>query len=410
MAAKMERTKQPGVYRAHTRACVKAGAVAKCDCPYLATAWSAKDGKNITKQFPGFRAACDWRSDAKGAIKGGKLKAPTRTTVQEAADALIAGMRDGSIYHRKGEPYKPSAIRSYERVLRLHVLPTLGHCRLSRLERREVQAFVESMNRDGYSSSTVKNALDPLRVICRRALSNGELSVDPTNNLALPQKRAVKRDRVVTKAGAKELIEAVHENDRAYWALMFYTGMRRGEVRALRWSDVDLTTEPALIRVRRTWDDNEGEVSAKTESGERDIPLSKVARGYLVEHGLTTGRAGDDLVLGRTATAPFVPSTMRSRAYRAWGWKQVRITEGGRTRTTWVPAHDGALQPIAPHEARHTAASHFVEGGLNDVELTTIIGHSSPTTTKTIYAHLFSDSGASMAAKMDAYHEEAGAA
>lgn len=69
----------------------------------------------------------------------------------------------------------------------------------------------------------------------------------------------------------------------------------------------------------------------------------------------------------------------------------------------WVKAREDALQPIAFHEARHSAASYLIAAGLNDLELTATIGHSDPKTTKTIYGHLFPDSTAKVAAKLDAY-------
>ena len=55
------------------------------------------------------------------------------------------------------------------------------------------------------------------------------------------------------------------------------------------------------------------------------------------------------------------------------------------------------------HEGRHSNASYLIETGLNDLELTATIGHSDPRTTKMIYGHLFPDSAATVAAKIDAY-------
>jgi len=70
----------------------------------------------------------------------------------------------------------------------------------------------------------------------------------------------------------------------------------------------------------------------------------------------------------------------------------------------WVKAHPDALEPISPHEGRHSAASYLIEAGLNHLELTATIGHSDSRTTKRIYGHLFPDSSATIAAKLDAYH------
>lgn len=156
-----------------------------------------------------------------------------------------------------------------------------------------------------------------------------------------------------------------------------------------------------MIHVRRTWDYAEGEVDTKTDVGFRTVPLTGRLRTLIVERGLATRRGGDDLVFGRTASDPLTPTTVRTRALKAWGWKR----EDGE----WVPSGtpSPALEPLTPHEARHCAASYFIEAGLNDLELTATIGHSDSRTTRRIYAHLFPDSGATIAAKLDAYLDPA---
>src|SRR3954468_12163577 len=87
-------------------------------------------------------------------------------------------------------------------------------------------------------------------------------------------------------------------------------GLRRGELRALRWTDVSLEAQPATISVTRTWDDDEGEVFAKTDHGHRVVAMPSFVAGLLAAHGLATGRDGTDLVFGASATQPFTPTTI----------------------------------------------------------------------------------------------------
>ena len=68
------------------------------------------------------------------------------------------------------------------------------------------------------------------------------------------------------------------------------------------------------------------------------------------------------------------------------------------------------LTPITLHEARHTCASYLIEAGLNELELTAMIGHSDQRTTMNIYGHLFPHSPAVVAAKLDAYLQDTSAA
>ena len=318
------------------------------------------------------------------------MVAPPKVTVGKAADVLVAGMEDGSIRNRRGEPYKPSAIRSYRRAIELRVKPELGHVRLGDLRRADVQDFIESMLHQGQSVSTIKNTLDPLRVIYRRAIQREEVMVDPTSHLAIPADRG-RRDRVATRNEAARLLDALPQAERALWATALYLGLRRGELRALRWSDVDL--DGNMIRVERALDDGErrhpGEfVSTKSLSGERDVPILPILRHELVAHKLATGRDGVQLVFGRTATLPFIPSTVRRRALAAW------------------EAAD--LEPIALHECRHTAATVMRAAGLDSKIISAIIGHSSVVITQDRYTHVDRSHLADAAAQLDSYLAQTG--
>ena len=104
---------------------------------YQASAYSARDEKRLRKTFPTLPAARSWRAEAQMAIHRGKLRAPTATTLEEAGEELIEGMRSGRVRNKSGDLYKPSAIRSYERALRDRVLPELGAKRIERDVLRE---------------------------------------------------------------------------------------------------------------------------------------------------------------------------------------------------------------------------------------------------------------------------------
>ena len=119
-----------------------------------------------------------------------------------------------------------------------------------------------------------------------------EISIDPTDGLEMPAIRG-RRERVASRAEAASLIAALPHDERAFWATAFYAGLRRGELRALRWSDVDLRARPALIHVRRTWDDKEGEVEVKTDAGFRTVPVTVGLFDLLFAHQIATGRAGE---------------------------------------------------------------------------------------------------------------------
>jgi integrase len=85
----------------------------------------------------------------------------------------------------------------------------------------------------------VRNALLPLRAICRRALRQGDINANPTAGVEIPAVSG-RRTRIVTPAEALQLVESVPQSDQALWATAFYAGLRRGELQTLAWGDIDL--------------------------------------------------------------------------------------------------------------------------------------------------------------------------
>jgi integrase len=362
--------------------------------------FSTRDQKMIRKHFHSKREAERWRSELLKPASEGNVIAPSKTTLKEAAEALVAGMKDGTIQNRSGRVYRPATIRRYQLALDNHLLPTLGRLPVGRVDRAQIRALFKGWQRDGQAPSSIRNNLDPLRVIFREAIEDGDKGItdDPMAGMKLPAGTG-RRERVADRAEAQALIDALNENERALWACAFYGGLRRGELRALRWSDVDF--EAGEIHVERGWDDMQGEQAPKTDAGARTVPLAGVLRRILVAHKLASQRHDDDLVFGRTAREPFVASTVRTHARAAWQAENERRKKQAQEQGT----EPVLLAPITLHEARHSAASYLIHAGLNDLEMMKMIGHTDPRTTKMIYGKLFSDSTDTVKAKLDVYLE-----
>ena len=395
-AQTFEQTRHPGIRRVHSRECPAPERRCRCEPRYQAAVWSARERKRIRKHFDSEKAAAKWRRDTASALENGTLAAPSKRTVKQAADALIEGMRDRSILDRSGHAYKPSTVRGYETSLRLRILPVIGSQRLSTLDRRIMQSLVERWRREGLAPSSVRNALNPLQVLCRRAVFAGELAIDPTEGLQLPAGKG-RRERVATAPEAADLLAALDDAERAVWGAAFYSGLRRGELQALRVSDID--DEAGLVHVRRSWDQHAGFIEVKTDAGLRSVPLIAPLRKLLAAHRLSSGRRGDDLVFGRTASDPFVASTVRSRALAAWEAENARRTKAADGEKVEL------LEPIGLHESRHTFASFLYAAKLGDLELATYLGHSDVRTTKSIYTHLFGGHEERSAKRIDDYFE-----
>jgi integrase len=390
-----------GIRLRHSRSCTE-NAGGRCNCQPSAEAWvfDRRSGKKIRRTFSGpgaLAAAKGWRADAEAARRRGKLIAPTKKTLEQAADEWLKGALASppTILNRSGRPYKPSVLRGYEHDLREYVLEDLGHLKLHDVRRGDLQALVDRLVGEGHSASKVRNVLNAVRVLFRHAVEREEVSVNPTSGLRLPN-NVGKRERAASPQEAAELLAALPEDLRALYATAFYGGLRRGELRALRWEDVDLAL--GVIRVRRSYDDYAGEIEPKSAKGSRTVPLSALLRDYLVEHKARTGRDGSALVFGRTPADPFTPTHIRDRALSAWANENERRTEEAEEQGT----KPTLLVAIGLHEARHTFVSLMHNAGLSLERIGDYVGHASTYMTDR-YRHLLEGHEAEAARLLDEY-------
>jgi integrase len=289
-------------------------------------------------------------------------------------------MKSGRARTRSGDVYKPSVIRSYEAALRDHVVPRLGRTRLADVQHRDVQRIADDLLAEGRDPSTIRNALMPLRVIFRRAVQDGDHSVNPCAHVRLPAVCG-RRERIASPEEAQQLLAALPERDRPIWATALYAGLRRGELMALRWKHVDLAV--GVIRVERAYDDKgRVEIEPKSRSGRRTVPIVGALRDVLTELRADERRERG-IVFSSDGVTPFQPSSVWRRARAAW--------------------KRAGLEPIGLHEARHTFASVLIAAGVNPKAIAAYMGHASIETTYDLYGKLMPGSDAEAAALVDAY-------
>jgi integrase len=373
----------PGLRERHSKRCATTNG-GKCDCTptWEAFVFDKSTGQKIRYTAKTKTEAKLWRQDAIVALRQGALHAPREgdRRVGQALDDLVAGMLDGTVFDRSGRRYRPSTIRNYKADVASHLKPALGTLRVAELRRGDIQRLIDRMHSDGLAGSTIRNKIEPLRVLYRRAVQDEEVTVNPTTQLRLPALPTGSR-RIADPDRAARLLDALPDTERALWATAFYAGLRMGELRALRWRHVDF--ENGLIRVEAGWDDYEGEQDTKTVAGVRTVPLVGRLRSELARHRLASGRGPDDLCFGETASRAPVRSTVRSRAIRAWS--------------------AAGMDPLTPHEARHTCASYLAAAGLSHKEVQTAMGHADIRTTLNLYAKAVPGWEQDAAAKLDAY-------
>jgi integrase len=392
-----------GVDVRHSRSCPSraggecdAGRRGGCVPSYQAHVWDRAAKTRVRKTFATSAAALTWREDQRVALRKGRSPAQSRRTLREACEEFLAKAEAGEIVSRYRTTYKASTVRGYRADLTKYVLGDLGAHRLSDLRRRDFQALVDRLLAQGLSGQKVRNILVPVQAIYRRAVRAEEVGTSPVADLDLPAP-AKPRDRSISPEEANALLAALPDDGlRALYATAFLSGLRRGELRSLRWDAVDFDT--GTIAVRSSWDDQAGEVAPKSRAGVRRVPIGSELRRVLAAHKLATGRDAGDFVFGSKRDQPFTPSAVRRRAVTAW----TNANTAERKRAKRERREPSLLNPAGLHLLRHAYVSWMFDAGLSLERIGDYVGHSSTYMTSA-YRHLLDGHEAEAARIQDEY-------
>lgn len=183
---------------------------------------------------------------------------------------------------------KQTTLANYRSILRAQLLPSFGDVAVHRITAEQVEALAERMLREGKAARTRVGALKLLSQVISFAQRKGWCHDNPCQAVGKPKVRQDTDIRFLDRRELKALLEAVDvseqpfgHSDRAIFLTAAMTGMRQGELLALRWRDVDF--EAKRIRVRRNY--VRGHWSTpKSRSGERAVPLATRVAGELKRH------------------------------------------------------------------------------------------------------------------------------
>src|SRR5262245_58676843 len=180
--------------------------------------------------------------------------------------------------HLEAVRRKPTTLDNYRAMLRAHLLPRFGETEVERLRQDQVEAFVADMRRDGKAPRTRANALKLLSQILSYAQAKGWCQTNPCDLVPRPRVHQSADIRFLDRDELKAFIAAVDTSaepygstDRALFLTAAMSGLRHGELLALRWRDIDWKAK--RIRVRRNY--TRGHWSTpKSRSGERSPPMA----------------------------------------------------------------------------------------------------------------------------------------
>jgi integrase len=258
---------------------------------------------------------------------------------------------------------KPGTRRFYGVTLRTHVLPAFGKRPLSDLHRGEIQAFLVEKRRQGLSSSSTHGIRNALSKVLRTAVEWGYLEHNPARGIRLGERVPVRERVFLSPPEVLRLLAVLPEPCSTLVRLAVLTGLRIGELLALRWKNLDL--ERGMICVRASV--SEGRFgSPKTKSSRRDVPMSEsVSQAFLDQHGRSRQKEPEALVFASRNQTPLNPKNLLRRVL------QPACGKAGLPRVDW-------------QSFRHTHATLLSEAGESLRTAQALLGHSDLKTTLTV--------------------------
>jgi integrase len=357
------------------------------------------NGNRERRTFSTLEQAVTWRDERLLAVRKGEHRPEAALTVRQAWEEWYAGATASPplIQSNRERPYAPSVLRTYKHYMERHVPPEIGGRRMRDVRRGHLVALRNRFRGEGMTPGTIHNCFMPLRALWRHEEEQERVAGNPTKGLSLGSISKGTRERAASPEEAAQLLAVLPEDVRAVYAAAFYGGLRRGELRGLRWEDVDLANR--RLHVRRSMDEVAGAVEPKSEAGRRTVPINGLLYDELAARkAVARARDTDYVFPGREPDQPFTSTNVRRKALAAWAAENRRREEEAAEEGTSA----SLLEPIGLHECRHTFVSLMHAAGVPLERIGDYVGHSSTWMTDR-YRHLIQGQEAEDAAALDAY-------
>lgn len=246
----------------------------------------------------------------------------------------------------------------------------------------EIDAYIRYLAGRGYARRTVQLHLDMINMIYDYSIVNRWAELNPCNAVKLPAGLPKGRRDIPTDEELEKVKNGLEYEFGLFPFMLLYTGLRRGELLALRWEDID--RDKKLIRVERAvyFAGNTPQIKEpKTEAGKRSVVLLDALSEVLPPKGTGYIFGGEK---------PLTKIQVRKRwinwcrdAGLATGTTTQKKGKNGREyeSTTWEA-------DITPHQLRHAFATILFDAGIDVKDAQEILGHASIQVTRDIYTHI----------------------
>ena len=287
---------------------------------------------------------------------------------------------------------RPTTQVNYESTIYLHILPTLGKIPLNQLAQKDLQQFYARLKKSGrlvrteqFGPGLSDRMVRMCHARCRSALEKAEqeglLRINPAVGCKLPPKRGREMQVLSPEELRRFLIQAQAEGYYELFLLDLCTGLRRGELLALQWDDLDFKT--GVLTVNKQVYEVKGQLQVS-------VPKTKASIRRLV------------LPPGVVEVLRAYRETVDSRWMFPSPVKEDRpMTPGAVRRRLQIILERAGCKKIRFHDLRHTFATLSLENGMDVKTLSAMLGHVSAATTLDIYTHVTGNMQSEAAAKID---------
>lgn len=272
----------------------------------------------------------------------------------------------------------------YQNALNKHIIPQLGDIRLNALKSHHIQELLNDIIQKGHHR-TAEIVKLTIKQIIQQAIINEYIYKDVSLKVSLPQSKKKEKRALTTEE--KLLIEKskLTQKERVFVDLLYYTGVRRGEVLALTVKDIDFINRKLTINKNLVLKDSQSDIknSPKTDAGNRLIPLPTKLLSELKEY---LANVSSIYLFTKQNGELMTKSSFR----RFWDniLDKMNIAAGGDKFSRSETAIRLVSKDITPHIFRHTYATNLYYAGIDVKIAQRLLGHSNIQITLEIYTHL----------------------
>lgn len=319
------------------------------------------------KTFSGVR----YKRDAKKLLEAWRVEMEEKSAHASSGQFVRDAILEYLALQHKMHVLSNATYSNQRKVAEWGIFPYLGDMRLSNVTRNVLQCYIFELS-GRYSPKSVRTISAILLKTCKAAYRDGKLLQNITEGLELPDEKG--REISYLDRGGREVFFMALKEDSTFFlpaSIAFYTGMRAGEVCALRWDDIDF--EANIVRVLRSakvYKDGNGEkaieISDTKTYKSRTVPLLPQLRKILLESREKENHGTNSYVINRRDPHLLCTSFLK------WSQRNKVLSVTGK--------------PISMHGLRHTFATMAVQAGMDVKSLSSILGHSSAAMTLDVYA------------------------